>query len=428
MGTFLTVFLGILLGLLIVSLLLGLLMLITPLIMPLLVNNPRDEPIRPNRVHFFTYMEPGQVKIIIQLGKNFVRAIMNDSERKFAQIGDPENADYWWVEPAQPGQGSKPIPPLNPNNPFSRWEHWVYKQTGAVFTGIWPFQVVRVEKNRRLIPKVEEGKAVIDNKGRAVLEEIEDWSDHLRVKNFLWYFDVPTVDTKDYLGIGFQGNILARCINPYLTTYNQDRWDMVLTNKVDTLVTAYGQIKEFAELSKATPETQSEMGNYLKEKLNETLSPQEVGVLEKRGTGIEIMQADITDRDPHLDATERLALTEPWKADQTKLATIKKSEGDKQRRINESEGEAQAIVNRIAAIKSDGEIGKMLVEYDAWKESAKAGGATFFFGDNRGGGKELNPIVFAKLEEIRKQLANKADKPEKTAEENKPSRGKKGGK
>ena len=108
MGTFLTVFLGILLGLLIVSLLLGLLMLITPLIMPLLVNNPRDEPIRPNRVHFFTYMEPGQVKIIIQLGKNFVRAIMNDSERKFAQIGDPENADYWWVEPAQPGHPCQP--------------------------------------------------------------------------------------------------------------------------------------------------------------------------------------------------------------------------------------------------------------------------------------------------------------------------------
>jgi regulator of protease activity HflC (stomatin/prohibitin superfamily) len=127
---------------------------------------------------------------------------------------------------------------------------------------------------------------------------------------------------------------------------------------------------------------------------------------------METLEADITDQEPHLDEKERLALTEPWKAEQAKKATITKSEGDRQRKINESEGDAQSVINNIIAVKTDQEIGRMLIEYNAWKESAKAGGATFFFGNNGGGSKELDPIVFAKLEEIRKQLAGKSDKPE----------------
>jgi len=180
------------------------------------------------------------------------------------------------------------------------------------------------------------------------------------------------------------------------------------------------------------------MGDFLKKSLNESLSPNEVGVEEKLGIGMETTQADITDRDPQLDEKERASLTEPWKAEQTakamqKLAeatkkkTITESEGTRQRKINESEGDAQAIINNIIAVKNDEEIGKMLVEYNAWKESAKAGGATFFFGDNRGGSKDLDPIVFAKLEEIRKQLAGKADKSEAMEPEVKPTGNKKKG-
>lgn len=412
-ATFFTVFFGVLLGLIFIAILLFIFGLLSPLFIQLLVNNPKKEPIRPNRIHFFTFIEPGQVKIIVR-GKRFIRAIMNDPERKFLKRGDPRNADYWWVVPAKPEEISEPIPPLNRKNPISWWVHWVYQHTGAVFTGIWPFQGVRVEKNKRIRQKIENEKIVLDDKGLPVLEDVEDWSDHLRVKGFIWYFKVPITDAKDKLKIGFQGNLMERCINPYLATYNQDRWDITLSLKTSTLITSFCQSKNFEELSASDSENKHELGDFLKKNLNDFLSPLEIGSEEKRGVGMETLQADITDRDPQLDPAERLSLTEPWKAEQTKKATIKTAEGTKQKKILESEGDAQAVLNNIVAVKTDEEIGRMLIEYNAWKESAKAGGATFFFGDNRGGSKELDPIVFAKLEEIRKQLASKADKPEKT--------------
>ncbi|MFA5830673.1 MAG: hypothetical protein WC878_02470 [Candidatus Paceibacterota bacterium] len=409
--SFFTILFGVLLGLLFIAILLVVFGLISPLLISsgLLVNNPKDEPIRPNRIHFFTFIEPGQVKIIVR-GKRFIRAIMNDPERVFLKMGgDPRNADYWWIVPAKPEEVSEPLPPFDRKNPFSWWIHWVYRETGAVFVGIWPFQGVRVEKNQRVRQKKENGKVILDEKGLPVLEDVEDWSDHLRVKGFFWYFKIPTVDTKDFLKIGFQGNLLTRCVNPYLTTYNQDRWDNALNLKTSMLVTAFCKTKKYAELSTSSEEEKYQMASFLKKNLNDSLSPNEQGADEKRGIGMEILETDITDQDPQLDEKDRTALTEPWRAEQAKKATITASEATRQKRINESEGEAQAIVNRIVAIKKDGEIGRMLIEYDAWKNAAQAGGATFFFGDNRGGSKELDPLVFAKLEEIRKQLAEKEE-------------------
>ena len=418
--TFRIIFLGICLALLVIVVLIFIFGLLSPLFIQILVNNPKGEEISPNKVHFFTFIEPGQVKIIVR-GKRFIRAIMNDPERMFLKMGDSRNADYWWVVPARPGEVSEPIPAFNPTNPLSWWIHWVYRQTGAVFVGIWPFQGVRTEKNQRIRQKKENGRVILDTKGLAVLEDVEDWSDHLRVKGFFWYFKTPTADTKDFLKIGFQGNLLVRCVNPYLATYNQDRWDNSLHNKVSTLITAYCKSKKYADLSTSTDEERYQMADFLKSNLNDSLSPTEQGVEEKKGIGMETLQADITDQDPQLDEKERTSLTEPWRAEQAKKATITASEGARQKRINESEGEAQAIVNRIVAIKTGGEIGEMLARYDAWTNTAKSGGATYFFGDNRGGSQELDPIIFAKLEEIRKQLAEKEPKKEETEAKTKPS-------
>ena len=180
------------------------------------------------------------------------------------------------------------------------------------------------------------------------------------------------------------------------------------------------------------------MAKFLKAELNEYLSPNEAGATEKTGIGMEILEVNITDQDPQLDEKDRAALTEPWRAEQAKKAAvtasegarqklINESEGTRQKRINESEGEAQAIVNRIAAIKTDGEIGEVLARYDAWKNAAQAGGATFFFGNGREGSQELDPIVFAKLEEIRKQLALKEDKSAPEAKPEPSNKGRNGG-
>jgi len=393
--------------------------LFSPLFIRLLVNNPKDEPILPNKMHFFTFIEPGQVKIIVR-GKRFIRAIMNDSERKFLKEGSPENADYWWVVPANQGEATGPIPPFNSWSPLSWWIYWVYKTHGAVFVGIWPFQGVRVDKNQRIRQKKENGKVILDKRGLPLLEDVEDWTDHLRVKGFFWYFKVPSTDTKDYLKIGFQGNLLVKCVNPYLATYNQDRWDNSISNKTNTLLDAFCKSKTLAQLSTSDDENRYEMAEFLKRDLNKSLFPPDDKVVgnEKKGIGMDIIEADITDRDPQLDEKERSSQTEPWRAEQAKKAAItasegtrqkiiNESEGAKQKHINESEGEAQAIINRIIAFKTGGEIGELLARYDAWVNTAKSGGATYFFGDNRGGSKELDPIIFAKLEEIRKELNEK---------------------
>ena len=392
--TFRIVFLGICLALLIVSILFFVFGLLSPLFIQSLVNNPEGEPILPRRIHFFTFIEPGQVKIIVR-GKRFIRAIINDSKHTFLKKGNPRNAEYWQVIPIERGEISEPLQPLNLWSPLSWWAHWVYYHTGAVFVGIGPIQGVRVEQRQYLQQRKEKGKVMLDGKGLPILEEIEEWSDYLRVKGFIWYFKTPMANTKDYLNIGFQGNLSLKCVNPYLATYNHEHWDSVLSNKISSVIVGYCKSKTYAEISTSSYEERYEMAESLKNTLNKAFSKNS----DEQNIGMEIFQVDITDQNSRLSEEESFSLTEPWRAEQTKKATITKSEGVRQKRINESEGDAQAIVNRILAIKTDREIGAMLARYDAWKNTAEAGGSTYFFGDNRGGNSSLDPIIFAKLKE-----------------------------
>ena len=412
---------GISLGFWAMSLVLLLLGLMSPVIVStgFLVNNPKpkiDEngdvhviPIEPGRIYFFTLMEPGQAKVKVRGGK-FVGAIMEDSERVFVgkEIDpNPKNADHWWVRDAKPNEKSEPLAPLDLWNPLSWWIHWVYHFTGAVFVGFWPFQGLRIVKNRRTKPVVENGKVVLDSQGRPKLEEVEDWSDHFRTKDFFWYFGVPSADTKDFLKIGFQGNLLARCINPFLAAFNRDGWDNALNQKIDTEITAYSASKNYGQIASLDESTRYELGEFILGNLNKSLCPDERGAIGKRGIGIEIMEADITDRNPQLEPDERKALTANWKAERDAAATVTTAQAEKKRRVLVSEGEAKAIINKVRASRNHAELALALAEFEAWKEVK--GSALFNFGKGGGGSTgnaSIDVAILQKLGEISEQLKN----------------------
>ncbi len=416
----LTPIFGIILGLMFVFLAFCILGLLSPFFVDLLVNNPRAKPgvprprIEPGRIYFFTFLEDGQVKVVIKGGK-FIRAIMADPERIFVKDErdpDPRNADYWWIRSAGTNEREEPISQFELTwNPLSWWIRWMYRYNGAVWVGVPFFRELRIDKNTRVVEKKENGRVVLDSKtGLPTLEDVEDWSDHLRTKTFYWYFKVPSVDTKDNIKIGYVGFLKVQCVNPYLASFNIDHWDSALTKEVSTWVNNFNRAKMYDDLIASSDQTGNEMADFLLRELNRVLNP--VGQTEK-GIGMKIIEVNIVDQEPQLTDVQAKAQTAEWEAERTARATviaaeaakkkrIKESEGERQAIINVSEGDAQAILNELAVITTNEELGKLLAKYKAWGKLAETDKAMIFLGNE--GNVDLTPALLKKLEEIKQSL------------------------
>ncbi len=202
---------------------------------------------------YFTYIEPEKVKII-ERGDLFKYAIMKSHDKMF--LGeDPasgytiRDVHYWEVVPSIYSGGSDPIPfptkrlygiwtilwifysPLSIL--FWLWKEWVYWLTGAVFTGIYPFQKVRTYP-------LEHFKKITQSGGEIELRRLLDWSDHYRVGDFQFPLRVPAADTKDKIPVEILVNAIARVFNPHLTAYNSDDdWGTRLIATISDSVTHY---------------------------------------------------------------------------------------------------------------------------------------------------------------------------------------------
>jgi regulator of protease activity HflC (stomatin/prohibitin superfamily) len=402
--------LGIIIGLLIVFAVFVIFGLVSPVFADLLVNNPRAKPgkprlpIEPGRIYFFTFMEDGQVKVVIK-GSKFIRAMMADPERVFVgkEIDpDPRNADHWWIRPAKQNERSEPIPSFNKWNPLSWWIHWMHYNNGAVWVGIPFFRELRITKNKRFMEKVEDGKVVVGKNGLPELVEVEDWSDHLRTKSFFWFFKISSVDTKDNIKIGYTGYLLAECVNPYLASFSIDGWDKALTLAVSTWTNNFNRARLYDDLIASSDQTKNELADFLFGKINEMLNPNQGNKSGKRGIGINITAVNITDQEPQLTEKQAVAQTATWEAERNARATIVSAEADKVRRIKVSEGEARAIINKVNAAQTDKDLALALAEFEAWKEVK--GQAFFNFGGRGTGNGALDAAILQKLTEISEKL------------------------
>jgi regulator of protease activity HflC (stomatin/prohibitin superfamily) len=418
----LTAFLGIGLGLVFVFLVFFIFGLVSPFFVDLLVNNPRARggesrpPIKPGRIYFFTFLEDGQTKVVIK-GSKFIRAIMADPERVFTRSGgDAKNSEYWGIRPAEPNEHEEPVSQFELTwNPLSWWIHWMYYNNGAVWVGIPFFRELRIDKNVRVVEKKENGRVVLDSAGLPVLEDVEDWSDHLRTKTFYWYFKVPSVDSQDNIKIGYTGFLKVRCVNPYLASFNVDHWDSALTKETSTWINNFNRAKLYDDLVSSPDQTRNEMADFLLVQLNRVLGP---GGQSQKGIGMEIVEVNVIDQDPQLTEVQKKAQTAKWEAERNALATvitaeadkkkrIKASEGERQAIINVSEGNAQGILNELAAITTNEELGKMLAKYKMMGKLAETDKAMIFLGNEGGaGGVDLTAALLKKLEEIKQSLNN----------------------
>jgi hypothetical protein len=214
---------------------------------------------------FFTFLEPGRVKVI-ERGKRFVRAIMDYDGHMFKGESNsntltPDHADYWEVVQSGSEPDSHPLPfPGFKGGPFwilrsapsiAWWMYkmYVYTITGAVFTGIHPFQSVRTYP-------IERFKIHRDTKGEITLEKINDYSDHYRVAQFQFPVFVPSADTKGKIKVGVRLNPIAKGINPNKIAYQtDDDWTSRFAAAVANAVTNFTRTRPLKEVMSGTPKT-----------------------------------------------------------------------------------------------------------------------------------------------------------------------------
>lgn len=233
-----------------------------PFIIELLSNDPNgnrqdddefDRVYEPSTFGFFTGIQPGQVKII-ERNQRFIRCIMRYDGHTFAGSVDganiPRNSERFWEVTATPSGQKDFFPVVEPwkhdidesgkhvmRNPkwweplFFKWCVRVYDITGFVFTGIYPFQTVRVYPMDRY-------ELEMDDQGNVKPRMKSDFSDHYRVEDFQFGVIIPKADTLDKVPVSITQNFIGRVANPYEVAYaTDDDWGARLLSTIADAVT-----------------------------------------------------------------------------------------------------------------------------------------------------------------------------------------------
>lgn len=352
----------------------GVLFIISPLYAPALVNKPQED--GKSGFHLFTFIEPGQVKVI-ERGDNLVRMVMNSDGYDFRRQGP--NEEYWEIVKGQ--NTNDPLTGINPL--LMPWARYVYNNTGAVFTGIYPFQKVREYKLERT--RVKRREKTGDRQvgvSNLHLEVIEDYSDHYRLREFLFPMHITGAETKDKVPLDIIGVGKMETRNPYKAAYGTDRWDSAVVNLTTNAI---------GEKTKTLTLDESLTANNGDEA--KTIAAAVKGIKEDlKVTGIEITGFDVLEINPDLDEEGLKTLAAEALAKQQAKAT-------------REDGSARADVIRSInqANAEGGEASQKTMEFEAMVRAAEAAG--------KGGGivilspannNQLDPTQAAILAELRR--------------------------
>ena len=222
----------------------------SPLFIGLLVNHPDQKPKELRKgPYFFTYMTHNVVKIKVR-GDRLIGMLMNNGHLKFKNekpenILDPQNWEICSNDPSSEKLLSSEELLLELTwNPISWWAVWVYRVTGAIFTGIYPFQKLKMFEIRRVLQEKDKDGNPLTKDGKPVFKEVTEESDHLIISEFIWNFIVPSADTRDTgVKVRVEGALRVQCVNPYLTTWGTYRWDLALYNAIVCKTAALSRTK-----------------------------------------------------------------------------------------------------------------------------------------------------------------------------------------
>lgn len=336
----------------------------------LFIKQLSDDPAHPNKPYFYTDVQPGRIKAVLR-GGNVIRYLMNYTGHKFSRTGqDITNDVFWDVK-----EGNDTVPlihtekfhfmkflfwPLNAKYTFRWFNSAVYRMTGHVFVGIWPFQILYIYKFTRKVPKLDEhGTPVIDEQGLPVLIDNIESTDHVRARVFTWEVEGQAGETKEGLQVLIRAIANVRTTNPQKALFGADKWDVVLTSTILRVLASIIRTMPLDEVLTASNEEREALASAIMKEANKKLSK----------FGLQIDDYQIVDYEAKLSPEDLAALTAPWRAEKLKQA---------ERIAGEGRGEGRAAeISRVAeAVKAGGEEARRAQELEAQISQAKEAGAS----------------------------------------------------
>ena len=384
-----------------------------------------------NTFGFFTGLTPGQVKIIERDG-NFIRCAMNYPGHTYRGLVSEEDIQsntgpFWEVIPTPEGkEDASPIPFPKFNllidiifvsyrYPWYWWKRFVRKYTGLVFTGIPPFQTIR------LYP-IEYHRESTDAGGKFILTRNKNFSDFYNVKKFDVFVPIAASDTSDLLPLKVVVGFTAKVFNPWLAAYNTGAggWSTRVYRQVPSAVLDYTRKRDLIEVMTG------EIGTNSKSKVpadvdkikvynmtgladsvlelgvapsdNETLDPSKP-VRKFHDFGIYISDVTIPER----SIADESSLT----ATQIKLADAVFAARDKLTAIIRAEGQAEANTLIAKAIAEQGDVGRLAAVLAGYGNIVKEAGNNAVINLSVGGGESGIPTLNALYKETKDQNSTK---------------------
>jgi hypothetical protein len=302
-----------------------------PLFVDLLVNNPKRGYTRYRDFYFFSYLKPGEAKVI-QRGERFIRCIMDYAGYRFSHgEHNPNEPEYWEVVPTA-GEDPANLFSFSSWNPMGWWVHYMYRTTGVIWVGIPILQTIRTYKLERWVQERNEmGQPIHDpTTGRPVMTHKEDVSDHFRVREFFTYFQIPSADTKDKVPVEITGVHRVQTKNPWRAAYSSDRWDQGLLNGTANLVTSYVRSKNYDDLfadGGRVSGAKEELGAAIRGINNDLKDHATPPTGTEARYGMTIVGSQISDFEPLLTGDDQKALLAPFRAVRERSATFTVAEG-----------------------------------------------------------------------------------------------------
>jgi len=331
---------------------------------------------KPHTLAFFTFLEPGRAKII-ERGDRFIRILMRYDDHSFrgetslrtkTSTGKDlakgpiarNEAAFWDVIKTPKGElDTHPISTSLRRGHFDLvwlWSRYVYRITGAVFTGIPPFQTVRTYKLSRLLKVPAE-------KGGYDFEVETDYSDHFRASYFQFFVRIDEAETQDQAPLDIDFAATLRVQNPYQTAYEAADWSTQFTTALTNVI--LNHIRGLTR-SEVTAEDTSDASYHAKRlssagmRINKGDKTSHIIAIPKFGL--------------KMDKLETLSIKVADKELKEALAGIAKSEARATARVNEGDAEAAAQGALMKKAATHGRFGELVVTTERDVRTAKAAG------------------------------------------------------
>lgn len=357
-----------------------------------------------NHIHFFVD-QPNEIVIpIVDLGNNLQEFVINSDHKGFHGLGT--NKERWKIV-----NKNEATPQQYLSNVGEWYRAYIQRRTGRTYIGFYPFRKVATKTIKKLhkLPDAHENW----------FEEEESITHHLRVRPFIWYFQLPETDVAGIIPLSIWGSMLEECVNPYEAWYGIDNFASFLS---DAPVSATRHVIKGWSLEDVVatsleedtkPEKVAEgVKSLAKRRLEEELPTQLVQDYGSDGFfGFKIAKVQIFDAKP---------IVTPEVMEKLRAPIYAQLAGKAYKTERDLRAKADAAYLETLGVQMKEPHGRFITEQDTKRLMAKESNSTIIF-DNAGNG--TTPSLEKALMLVAKRLEeNSKDESDKEQTKEKPSK------